>query len=790
MKNSLLSVFLIFSSVAAVSQITVVLNPDADNTILSNTVANSNALGKLYVGNDCSFFNRRSLLYFDIAAAIPAGATITDVSLALVNDSMGISPMTLPFTLYPVLQGWGEGTSSGGEAGSAATPTDATWSSAMFGSTLWASPGGDYGAPSAVNLLPPSLGTYIWTAPDMAAELQIWLDAPATNFGWILIGAEGTNCATRRFGSKDSGSPPELTIEYTCPPPTAMCQDISLYLDDLGSVLILDDALDGGSTAVCGVTGFFASETSFDCNDIGGGSEMLITAIFDGPLAGGLPKGCEVYVRSDIADLSHFALGWANNGLGTDGIEFTFPAVAVPAGTYLYVASESTGFTTWFGFAPDYADIDANINGNDAVELFKDGSVVDQFGDPDVDGTGEIWEYMDGWAYRDDMTGPDAIFDDANWTYSGTDALDGETDNASAADPIPIGTFIPAPLTGVPVTLTVMESSGATDICIAYVSVFDTLPPQLFCSAFTTIVLDATGNATISAADVDAGTSDNCSLDSLWVFPATATCADIGSFDVTLYAVDVYGNLDSCVSTVTVDGSAVLDPNPDAVNDVTCPGDSDGSVDVTTTGGGGGYVFDWDNDGTGDTDDTEDLSGLSEGSYTLVVTDANGCSGSVTVTIGAATVIDIGVTQAGATLTADATGVTYQWIDCGTMTNITGETSQDFTATADGSYACVVTDAPCSDTTACIDISGVGFSHLDISTLLMFPNPADEQVQFCSATIIESLMILDMQGRTVLTDSPGMINYNLNISKIQAGSYLVKVRYADQSEEIRKLLID
>ena len=60
---------------------------------------------------------------------------------------------------------------------------------------------------------------------------------------------------------------------------------------------------------------------------------------------------------------------------------------------------------------------------------------------------------------------------------------------------------------------------------------------------------------------------------------------------------------------------------------------SDGSIDATISGGYTPYSFDWDNDVTGDFDDTEDLSGLSGGDYILVVQDAQGCTSTVTVNV-------------------------------------------------------------------------------------------------------------------------------------------------------------
>ena len=172
-------------------------------------------------------------------------------------------------------------------------------------------------------------------------------------------------------------------------------------------------------------------------------TDLLITGVVDGPLTGGIPKAVELYVVNDIPDLSIYGIGAANNGGGTDGEEFTFPADAATAGQFIYVATESIEFTNFFGFAPDYTDGTAvSINGDDAIELFQNGAVIDTFGDINVDGTGEAWDYLDGWVYRVSGTEADGtIFNLANWTFSGINALDGETTNATAATPFPVGTF-------------------------------------------------------------------------------------------------------------------------------------------------------------------------------------------------------------------------------------------------------------------------------------------------------------------------------------------------------------
>ena len=171
-------------------------------------------------------------------------------------------------------------------------------------------------------------------------------------------------------------------------------------------------------------------------------SDLVITGVIDGPLSGGTPKAVEIFVLNDIADISACGLGSANNGGGSDGQEHTFSSRAVTAGTYLYVSYESTNFAAYLGFEPTETAGSMAINGDDAVELFCNGIVVDTFGDINVDGNGEAWEYLDGWAYRTVGTSPDgATFTLGNWTFSGANALVGATSNDTASSSFPFKSF-------------------------------------------------------------------------------------------------------------------------------------------------------------------------------------------------------------------------------------------------------------------------------------------------------------------------------------------------------------
>lgn len=196
-------------------------------------------------------------------------------------------------------------------------------------------------------------------------------------------------------------------------------------------------------------------------------TDLIITGVFDGPLPGGDPKGVELYALADIPDLGLYAIGSASNGGGTNGPESGALSFSDPiaAGSFIYLTNgDGTDFSQWFGFAPTIASVPGsalNHNGDDAIELFFDASgafsggetVIDVFGEIDVDGTGQAWESLDGWAYRNNgVAANGGSFDASNWAFSGPNAWDGDdnilggTDNGTndtATPPFPIGSYSP-----------------------------------------------------------------------------------------------------------------------------------------------------------------------------------------------------------------------------------------------------------------------------------------------------------------------------------------------------------
>ena len=708
MKKLVLSILAFSAGLMADAQFNVSLTPQQDNAIFSES-SNSSGAGNIYAGRTANGNFRRALVQFDIAGNIPAGSVITAVSLDMNIEQAPSLATQGDFNIHPVSIAWGEGTSAAAGSGAPAVAPDATWSDAMFGTSTWTTAGGDFGPSSATLATGIALGTFNVTSPAMLTDVQNWYNTPTSNHGWILVGNEINNKSARRFGSKEQGVAPVLNITYTCnTPPTATCQNLTTYLDASGVSVINDSDLDGGSVAVCGGNlTFSSSHTTFTCADIGAGpiiDSLLISAVYDGPLTGGTPKGVELFAMYDIPDLSIYGVGSANNGGGSDGEEFTFPAVAVTAGSHIYLASETTQFTNFFGFAPDYTDGAMSINGDDAIELFKNGQVVDVFGDINVDGSSEPWEYLDGWAYRVDGTGADgSVFELSNWTFSSPNALDGESTNGAATTPIPIGTFTTAGPAGVEVTLTVTDEGSNSATCVSYVKVFDTLAPAVSCiNSGTSFTLDGTGNLTIATGDIDNGTTDNCSLQSLTLSQTAFDCNDIGTVDLTLVATDIHGNADSCTTTINIQSSpGGLNVTEDGVTAVTCYGDTDGAINVSVTGGSAPFTFDWDNDGTGDNDDSEDLSGIAAGNYSLTVTDNAGCSATLNSNVGTPDTLQANTSSVNETCAGSMDGTVVATPSGGTSTYTydwdmdgTGDTDDNATETnlGPGVYYVTITD--------------------------------------------------------------------------------------------------
>jgi hypothetical protein len=199
---------------------TVVLTPSKDNTLFQTADGSlSNGAGPhLFAGMTAANSRRRALLAFDLTSQIPPGSTVTRAVLRL-----KVSPprFNAPPALHRLTADWGQGTSDAGflrdGIGSQAQANDATWLHRFFPNTRWTTAGGDFAAVADASSLTAGSFEETWESPEMIARVQQWLDQPATNFGWIVIGDESRSTTAKRYDSREidpDATRPELTIEF------------------------------------------------------------------------------------------------------------------------------------------------------------------------------------------------------------------------------------------------------------------------------------------------------------------------------------------------------------------------------------------------------------------------------------------------------------------------------------------------------------------------------------------------------------------------------------------------
>lgn len=162
---------------------------------------------------------------------------------------------------------------------------------------------------------------------------------------------------------------------------------------------------------------------------------------------------------------------------------------------------------------------------------------------------------------------------------------------------------------------------------------------------------------------------------------------------------------------------------------------------------------------------------------TLIATNA---TGSDTMTLPITVIsVDTVISVNGITISSSATNATYQWINCATNQPVAGATSSTFTPTANGSYAVVVTQNGCSDTSACQPITTVSLDQLSVADLItVYPNPSkgiftlyDTQSGLSNQLIIVSNVL----GETVYSTRITGNKTNIDLSAAKNGIYFITI---------------
>lgn len=203
---------------------TVTIEAARDTTLIEDPAGSlANGSGPfLFVGRTNQTENsiRRGLLFFDVAASLPANAHIEEVALTLYQSQGNVGLNVI--CLVRLQDSWGEGTSaSSGGLGAPTQPGDATWLHTFYPTTYWVQPGGQFiGRASACQTVDAN-GYYRWESTvHLLQDVRLWLHNPGQNNGWILVGDESTPQNAKRFATRENSNlrlRPQLEVTYQLP---------------------------------------------------------------------------------------------------------------------------------------------------------------------------------------------------------------------------------------------------------------------------------------------------------------------------------------------------------------------------------------------------------------------------------------------------------------------------------------------------------------------------------------------------------------------------------------------
>ena len=459
----------------------------------------------------------------------------------------------------------------------------------------------------------------------------------------------GTNTVTLTV-TDNSDNVSTCTAEVTVVdniPPTAICANITVQLDASGNASINPEDIDGGSSDNCSTITLSASKTAFTCDDLGVNSVTL--TVTD---ANSLETTCtaEVTVVDNIAP----------EAICFNEIDVAIDSAGNASITVADINNGSTDNCSIDSITIDKTNFDCSNIGANTVTL----TVTDTSGNSDTcTTTVNIVDNQGPAVACKSIT----VELDANGlaTIVPGDVDDGSSDcSGLSSTALSQTTFDCSNLGDNNVTLTVTDNVGNVDSCVAVVTVVDNVKPTVICQNIVA-QLDATGNVSISAADVDNGSNDACGIDTLTLDVTDFTCDNIGVNTVTLTATDVNGNSETCTATVTIEDNV---PPAALCQAITVQLDATGNATITPDQIDNGST---DSCGVANTElniTTFNCDNIGANTVELTVTDNNGNTSTCTTTV---TVEDVTPPTAlcqAITIQLDATGnatITPEQIDNG-----------------------------------------------------------------------------------------------------------------------------
>lgn len=330
-------------------------------------------------------------------------------------------------------------------------------------------------------------------------------------------------------------------------------------------------------------------------------------------------------------------------------------------------------------------------------------------------------------------------------------------------------------------TVTVTDASGCGS-SLATVTITEPAVLAASVSAQTNVL--CFGNANGSATVTETGGTGPFTYS--WA-PSGGTAATASGLTPGSYTCTVTdANGCSTTTSVSITEPTALGLTVETVTDPTTCGGADGAINMSFSGGTPGYTYMWNNGGM-----TEDISGLVAGSYSVTVTDVNGCtlsSGMITLTDPPAPTVTMSLVMDSICSSDPLLSLIGTASPSGGTFAGTGVTGTDFTpSVGPGVYAITYsyTDANnCSASTVdsiTVDICTGLFADNSTNSLQILPNPNNGTfvIQLGSTREAVTLTLRNALGQTVKTMQLPAGKNSVDMSGLSQGIYLLDVANAD-----------
>jgi hypothetical protein len=177
------------------------------------------------------------------------------------------------------------------------------------------------------------------------------------------------------------------------------------------------------------------------------------------------------------------------------------------------------------------------------------------------------------------------------------------------------------------------------------------------------------------------------------------------------------------------------------------------------------------------------------GNYSHTLQNQVGCDSTITLNLTITTPDNSVIITENGGLEAIETDATYQWIDCSNNSDIEGETSRTYQPLVNGTYAVILTNNGCADTSEC-QLSSLQIIDNQLKQLDLYPNPSNGEFTIISSEENLTITIYGSDGKIILpTTKIDNTNKVVNLTGIESGVYFVKSTNNDNQKTI-KLIIE